>query len=104
MSEKEGEAPRSAGAIVLPSTLDAPAAAELRGRLVAALDEKGSIAIDAGAVDAMSTPAVQVLLAAALSCKQEDTGFSIVCASSSFRDAVADCGADSLLGMQGNEE
>jgi chemotaxis protein CheX len=81
------------GRYSVPATLDLTAARELRERLVAMLAGNG-IVLDMSAVDRMSTPCMQVLLAAGRSADAAKVSFQIVDASDAFRAAVADLGLE----------
>lgn len=76
-----------------PATLDLTAARELRERLVAMLGGD-SVVLDMSAIERMSTPCMQVLLAAGRSADAAKVSFQIVDASDAFRTAVADLGLE----------
>ncbi len=78
----------------LPSVLDLTRAQPLRDTLVALLGD-GSLLLDASAVERMSTPCVQLLLAAARAADLAGSPFQILDASDVFQAALAD------LGLQG---
>ncbi|MGA7804672.1 STAS domain-containing protein [Bradyrhizobium sp.] len=78
----------------LPQTLDLTQAAALRGDLTGLLGS-GVVLLDAAAVERMSTPCVQVLLAAGLAAEAASQPIRIVNASDAFRTAVADLGLES---------
>ena len=80
-----------AGADQLPQILDLTYAKALRDRM-ATLAGEHAIILDAGAVERMSTPCAQVLLAAARAAVSARTSFRIVNASAVFRTALADLG------------
>ncbi len=71
----------------LPSVLDLTGAQSLRDTLVALLGD-GSLLLDASAVERMSTPCAQVLLAADLA----GSPFQVFEASDVFQAALADLG------------
>ena len=77
----------------VPATLDLTAARDLRERVVAMLSGQG-IVLDMSAVDRMSTPCLQVLLAAGRSADAAKLSFQIVDASDAFRAAVVDLGLE----------
>jgi chemotaxis protein CheX len=77
----------------VPATLDLTAARDLRERLVAMLSGR-DVVLDASAVERMSTPCMQVLLAAGRSADAAKVSFQIVDASDAFRAAVADLGLE----------
>ncbi|MDO9474660.1 MAG: STAS domain-containing protein [Caulobacter sp.] len=71
--------------------LDLTGAQSLRDTLVALLGN-GSVLLDASAVERMSTPCAQVLLAAARAADLAGSSFQLVSASDVFRAALADLG------------
>ena len=75
----------------LPSVLDLTGAQSLRDTLVALLGD-GSLLLDASAVERMSTPCVQVLLAAARAADLAGSPFQVLDASEVFQAALADLG------------
>jgi anti-anti-sigma regulatory factor len=77
----------------LPQVLDLVQARELRDDMVRLLAQ-GTLVLDAGAVERMSTPSLQVLLAAGRAADDAGGGFQIVNASEGFRAAVADLGLE----------
>jgi chemotaxis protein CheX len=84
----------SRGIHPLPQTLDLTQAEALRGDLTGLLGT-GALLLDAAAVERMSTPCVQVLLAAGLAAEAASHPIQIVNASDAFRAAVADLGLQS---------
>jgi len=78
----------------LPQTLDLTQAAALRGDLTGLL-ATGALLLDAAAVERMSTPCLQVLMAAGLAAEAASHPIQIVNASDAFRTAVADLGLQS---------
>lgn len=85
------EPTQGSGVRMLPQTLDLTWAKSLRETLAELLVEK-SVLIDAGAVERMSTPCAQVLLAAGRTAASTRTPFRILNASAVFRAALADLG------------
>jgi chemotaxis protein CheX len=81
----------STDAFALPAILDITKAQELRGHMVDRLNG-GAVLVDASAVDRVSTPCIQVLLAAARSVELAGTSFRIDNASAALRAALADLG------------
>lgn len=71
--------------------LDLPQARGLKEDL-ARLLVQGAVVLDAAAVERMSTPSAQVLLAAGRAAAAAGTEFQIVNASEVFRAALADLG------------
>jgi anti-anti-sigma regulatory factor len=75
----------------LPEVLDLTRAQNLRETMVALLNG-GPIALDASAVERMSTPCAQVLLAAGRAADLGGSSLQIIDASDVFRTALADLG------------
>ena len=75
----------------LPAILDITKAQELHGHMVDRLNV-GPVVVDASAVDRVSTPCIQVLLAAARSADGAGTSFRIADASEALRAALVDLG------------
>jgi anti-anti-sigma regulatory factor len=78
----------------LTQALDLTQASALRDQMILLL-QKGAVVLDARAVERMSTPCLQVLLAAGFAAAAANTSFQIVNASDSFKAAVADLGLQS---------
>ena len=83
------------GAISTPNTLDEvldlAQAVNLRDTMATLLHGDG-VVLDASAVERMSTPCTQVLLAAGRAAEQAGLSFVILNASTAFRTALADLG------------
>ena len=95
-------AKRAALRVHLPSD-EADAALTLR--LKAAMNKARDLAIDAGAVAAMTTGAVQVLLAAAASAEARQLKFRLTATSPSLIDAFGELGlADEIAAWLGHAE
>jgi chemotaxis protein CheX len=94
---------QSPGTYCLPQVLDLTQARELREQMIARL-RNGTVAMDAGAVERMSTPCLQVLLAGGHAAEAANSSFRIINASASFRAAVEDLGLRSQFTnwMSGN--
>jgi len=75
----------------LPQLLDLTQAQNLRDSLAARLGN-GALVLDAGAVERMSTPCVQVLLATGRAADLAGSTFQIINGSDVFRTALADLG------------
>jgi chemotaxis protein CheX len=75
----------------LPQILDLTEAQNLRDIMIRLSGEQ-DILLDAGGVERMSTPCVQVLLAAGRGAEISRKSFKIVNASDVFRTAIADLG------------
>ena len=75
----------------LPQVLDLTQAQNLRDTMLARLSD-GRLVLDASAVERMSTPCVQVLLATGRAADLVGSAFQIVNASDVFRTAIADLG------------
>ena len=83
-----------ADAYRLPGSLDLTAARELRDDLQSRM-MVGAVTMDAAGVDRLSTPCVQVLLAAGRAAASANVSFRILNASEVFRTAVAELGLKS---------
>jgi chemotaxis protein CheX len=84
--------PQSGGALHrLPQILDFTQAQNLRDTMAALLGD-GALVLDASAVERMSTPCAQVLLATGRAAGSAGTSFEIRNASDVFRTALADLG------------
>jgi anti-anti-sigma regulatory factor len=75
----------------LPQVLDLTEAQSLRDTMAARLSD-GPLVLDASAVERMSTPCAQVLLAAGRAADIAGSSFRIIDASEVFRTALADLG------------
>ncbi|GLH81196.1 hypothetical protein SSBR45G_61050 [Bradyrhizobium sp. SSBR45G] len=84
-----GDAPVVAHA--LPQMLDLTQATQLREEMIRIVNA-GSVVLDASGVERMSTPCVQILLAAARGARAANKSFKIKQASELFRTAIADLG------------
>jgi anti-anti-sigma regulatory factor len=82
---------QDAASTQLSSVLDLVQAQVLRDDLIRLLQD-GAMVLDAGAVERMSTPCAQVLLAAGRAAEAAGTNLQIVNASEGFRSALADLG------------
>jgi chemotaxis protein CheX len=83
-----------AGAVhLLPQMLDLVQANHLRDDMMRLVD-MDSILLDAGAVERMSTPCAQILLAAARAAQAARKTFKIRNGSETFRMAIADLGLE----------
>ena len=82
---------RSSDPHCLPQTLDLTAAQSLQQSLLTSLGG-GAVILDASAVERMSTPCVQVLLAAGRAADLAGSPLQIIEASDVFRAALADLG------------
>jgi anti-anti-sigma regulatory factor len=84
----------SRGALPLPPRLDLPYAKILRELLLARL-AVGELTLDAAAVEWLSTPCAQVLLATARAATATGARFLIETPSEALRQALSDFGLDS---------
>ncbi|CAL75692.1 conserved hypothetical protein; putative anti-sigma factor antagonist [Bradyrhizobium sp. ORS 278] len=80
-----------AAAYVLPQMLDLTQATQLRDEMIR-LAAAGDVLLDAAGVERMSTPCVQILLAAAHGARAANKSFKITQPSELFRTAIADLG------------
>ncbi|MHC4447657.1 MAG: STAS domain-containing protein [Planctomycetota bacterium] len=83
--------------IDLGSVLDIRAAEPLRDVLRRAISKGGPLALDAGSVDRMSTPCIQILIAAAAAVKEAETTFTIVGPSDTFIESFNELGLFPVL-------
>lgn len=81
----------------LPQMLDLVQATHLRDDMVRLIGAD-ELELDAAAVERMSTPCVQVLLAAGRAAQASKKTFKIINASEIFRTAIADLGLQSEFG------
>lgn len=84
----------------LPSSLDLTAAASLREALLARL-ETGGVDLDAGAVERVSTPGLQVLAAAAASARARGAAFRLRGVPAALADAIRDLGLGAAIPTEG---
>ena len=77
----------------LPQVLDLTQAQHLRDNMAALINE-GPVFLDASAVERMSTPCAQVLLAAGRATELAGSAFQIIDASDVFLAALADLGLE----------
>ena len=82
----------------LPQVLDLTRAQSLRDLLVTLIN-RGSVALDAAAVERMSTPCAQVLLAAGRAAAAAGADYKILNASAPFRTALDDLGLEQEFSM-----
>lgn len=81
----------------LPSVLDMRAAEPLKTKLLEALALQQPLAIKADAVDRMSTPCIQVLIAAATAMQGTEMPFKLTGPSDAFIDAFNELGLFPVL-------
>ncbi len=82
---------QQATAHALPQMLDLTQAVQLRDEMIR-LVNAGDVALDASGVERMSTPCVQILLAAGRGARAANRSFKITQASELFKTAIADLG------------
>lgn len=83
--------------IALPEILDLSAAEPLKAALAEAVDAGKPLTLDAGAVARLSTPCLQVLIAAERAMKAADVPFTLANPSDAFVDTFNDLGVFSHL-------
>jgi len=93
-----GEGPR---VVSLPPLMDLAATAELKATLEAALAAGSAVQIDAGDVQRIATPALQMLAAAATSFGKRGTGFAFGACAPALTEAVNTLGLGMSLGIWG---
>jgi anti-anti-sigma regulatory factor len=87
-----GTSPLAAGQMhALPEMLDLAQAESLHNSMLN-LSQQRDVLLDASAVERMSTPCLQILLAAGRSAQAVQKSFKIINASDVFRAAIADLG------------
>lgn len=84
----------------LPPSLDLTAAASLREALLVRL-EAGGVDLDAGAVERVSTPGLQVLAAAAASARARGAAFRLRDVPAALADAIRDLGLAAAIPTEG---
>lgn len=90
--------------IMLPPILDMLAAEGLAAVLTAGIHGGKGLAIDAQAVERLSTPCLQALLAADKTCRDGGMAFGMTACSPAFRAAMADFGLAAVLSAWMGEE
>jgi len=88
--------------VVLPASVDLTAAADLKSQLEHAFAEGMGLQVDAGAVQRITSPCLQVLAAAAKSFAEAGGAeMRIAPASTAFRETVCTLGLQEILGTEG---
>lgn len=98
MSENQMAAPDAP--LCLSAVFDSEAAAEMKPALVAAL-VAGKVEIDAGQVQRVTSQGLQLLAAAANSCREREVGFRIEGPTPAFATAAQTLGLTRTLGLDG---
>ena len=83
--------------IDLGSVLDIRAAEPLKDVLRKALSKGKPLAVDVASIERMSTPCIQILIAAATSMKEADTAFTLLSPSDAFIDSFNELGLFPVL-------
>ena len=89
--------PEDSSVIDLDSDLELVAATTLKERLIEAVDRDVAVVIDASSVERLTTPCVQVLVAAAQSLAGQDKGLMFKDPSEAFVSAFSDLGLEDVL-------
>ena len=89
-------------AIAIPAILDAGAAAALLQTLNEALGAAEGVSIQAGAVQRVTTPGLQVLAAAAKSFSEKGVAFAYADPAQPLTDAAETLGLSRALGLVGD--
>lgn len=84
-------------AIVLSDRADFSQAEELKGAFETVVASTGDVDVDAQNVEFISTPCLQIIIAAATSIQRTGRKFQISNASPAFHDAVNELGLDGLF-------
>ena len=87
MTEADVISDRETDVLILPAVLDRQAASDLSAQLKSHLDGNGAVRADASAIEVLTTPCIQLLLAAA-----KDDRLSVLAPSAEFRSAFDDLG------------
>lgn len=87
MKEADVISDRETDVLILPAVLDRQAANDLSAQLKSHLDGNGAVRADASAIEVLTTPCIQLLLAAA-----KDDRLSVLAPSAEFRSAFDDLG------------
>lgn len=96
-SRKKGSANESTTAVQLPEVLTITAAPDLKNLLLNMLDTSSGLNIDAKNVERITTPCVQILIAAANMCAADGKSFKLISPSPAFSDALTMLGLSSYL-------
>lgn len=83
--------------INLGDVLDITAAASLKAVLLKALDKGQPLVLDAGSVERLSTPCIQILLAGATALQTADLAFTLLRPSDAFIDSLNELGLFPIL-------
>ncbi|MGI9508148.1 MAG: STAS domain-containing protein [Geminicoccaceae bacterium] len=78
--------------ITLPSILDIPAASDLRDAILESVEPEMTVAIESGAVEQITTPGIQVLIAVAAYVERKKASFKMVKPSDVLIDGFSDLG------------
>ncbi len=78
--------------ITLPRILDMPAASDLRDAVLEATEPEVTIAIRSDAVEQVTTPGIQVLMAVATFVERKKARFAVVKPSNALIDGFSDLG------------
>ena len=84
-----------ASTIKLGSVMDLSTAAALKGEILEVIDAANGMGVDAAEVESLTTPCVQILVAAGLAMEQRDQDFFIDNATPAVRAAFQDLGLGS---------
>ncbi len=81
----------------LPSILDLLAAEGLKDKVVSILDGGESLVLDASEVSRITTPCVQILIAASTELQANHNDLKLAASSQVFEDAMRDLGFENFL-------
>lgn len=101
MTEAEAEPKKNPRSVVIPAILDAVAAAALLQTLNEALGAAEGVHIDAGDVQRVTTPGLQVLAAAARSFSEKGLAFGYANPAPPLAEAAETLGLSRALGLEG---
>ncbi|MGI9419069.1 MAG: STAS domain-containing protein [Geminicoccaceae bacterium] len=97
MKELQSEVVDDLCRITLPRVLDIPAAVDLREAVLETVEPDMIVAIQSGAVEQVTTPGLQVLMAAATFVERKKARFTMVKPSDALIEGLSDLGLFSRL-------
>ena len=97
MKELQSEVVDDLCRITLPRVLDIPAAVDLREAVLETVEPNMTVAIQSDAVEQVTTPGLQVLMAAAAFVERKKARFTVVKPSDAMIDGFSDLGLFSRL-------
>lgn len=96
------EAPGGKRQIILPANLDHAVVHDLRAVLVECVARGQEVEVNASEVSRLSTPAMQVMVAACSAAKEGNSGgIQLIAPSQAFRDFAETLAIEEILGLRG---